>query len=71
VGYQTLVDSTVLGYKMPEPYDPQFERGVRWNDPAFRIRWPRDDRTMNDRDAGYPDFDETAHRADWTRTGPA
>jgi dTDP-4-dehydrorhamnose 3,5-epimerase len=29
---------------------------VRWNDPAFAIAWPDAERTMNARDAGYPDF---------------
>jgi dTDP-4-dehydrorhamnose 3,5-epimerase len=41
---------------MPEFYDPQFERGVRWNDPAFSIAWPDPQPTINARDASYPDF---------------
>jgi len=35
---------------------PQFERGVRWNDPAFSIAWPDAQPTINARDASYPDF---------------
>jgi dTDP-4-dehydrorhamnose 3,5-epimerase len=56
LGYQTLADRTMLHYQMPEFYDPQFERGVRWNDPAFGIAWPDGRPTLNERDAGYPDF---------------
>jgi dTDP-4-dehydrorhamnose 3,5-epimerase len=60
LGYQTLMDQTVIGYKMPMPYDSRFERGVRWNDRAFRIEWPAADPILNDRDATYPDFDPRA-----------
>jgi dTDP-4-dehydrorhamnose 3,5-epimerase len=56
-GYQTLADDTVIGYLMAEFYDPPSERGVRWDDPAFGVRWPDAVRTLNERDASYPDFD--------------
>ena len=29
-------------YKMSAHYDPAFERGIRWNDPAIGIEWPLD-----------------------------
>jgi dTDP-4-dehydrorhamnose 3,5-epimerase len=56
LGYQTLVDETVMHYQMPEFYDPQFERGVRWDDPAFGIAWPDRRPILNARDAAFPDF---------------
>jgi dTDP-4-dehydrorhamnose 3,5-epimerase len=46
----------MMFYQMPEFYDPQFERGVRWNDPAFGIDWPERQPSLNERDARYPDF---------------
>jgi dTDP-4-dehydrorhamnose 3,5-epimerase len=46
----------MICYKMPEFYDPQFERGVRWNDPAISIAWPDFPSRINTRDATYPDF---------------
>ena len=30
--------------------------GVRWNDPAFSIRWPEAARVIAERDRVYPDF---------------
>ena len=57
LGYQTACDNTIMYYQMSELYDPEFERGVRWNDPAFSIKWPDANRIMNERDATYPDFD--------------
>lgn len=55
-GFQTLADNTEVFYLMSEFYSPDHARGVRWNDPAFGIRWPEDERTIVPRDQQYPDF---------------
>lgn len=55
-GFQTLEDDTEVFYQISEFYSPEHSRGVRWNDPAFGIRWPDDDRTIVERDRNYPDF---------------
>jgi dTDP-4-dehydrorhamnose 3,5-epimerase len=55
-GFQTLEDDTEVFYQISEFYSPKHARGVRWDDPAFGIRWPDDDRTIVDRDRAYPDF---------------
>jgi dTDP-4-dehydrorhamnose 3,5-epimerase len=55
-GFQTLEDGTEVFYQISEPYAPAAARGVRWNDPAFGIRWPDADRILADRDRDYPDF---------------
>jgi dTDP-4-dehydrorhamnose 3,5-epimerase len=55
-GFQTLADNTEVFYQMSHFYAPDHAAGVRWNDPAFRIEWPDDDRIINDRDRNYPDF---------------
>jgi dTDP-4-dehydrorhamnose 3,5-epimerase len=55
-GFQTLSDETEVLYQMSEVYAPDYARGVRWNDPAFRIEWPREVTVIADRDATYPDY---------------
>ena len=55
-GFQTLEDDTEVFYQMSHSYVPQSARGVRWDDPAFAIRWPDGPRTLSDRDNNYPDF---------------
>jgi len=55
-GFQTLEDDTEVLYQISEFYSPEHSRGVRWDDPAFGIAWPPDERTMSDRDRAYPDF---------------
>jgi dTDP-4-dehydrorhamnose 3,5-epimerase len=55
-GFQTLADDTEIFYQMSQAFSAEHARGVRWNDPAFSIVWPEDDRTILDRDQNYPDF---------------
>lgn len=55
-GFQTLTADSEIEYLIDAEYSPAHGRGVRWNDPAFGIDWPDDERTMNDRDRQYPDF---------------
>lgn len=55
-GFQTLEDNTEVFYQMSQFYSPDHARGVRWNDPAFRIEWPAGKRIIIDRDNSYPDF---------------
>jgi len=57
-GFQTLDDDTEVFYQMSASYVPGLMHGVRWNDPAFGIKWPAtEERIMNERDANYGDFE--------------
>lgn len=55
-GFLTLADETRVFYQMSEFYAPEYSRGFRWNDPAFKVEWPGEVRVISPRDAGYPDF---------------
>ena len=55
-GFLTLEDDTEVAYQMSELYRPDAGRGVRWDDPAFGIRWPERVQVISDRDRSYPDF---------------
>ncbi|MFV1975933.1 MAG: dTDP-4-dehydrorhamnose 3,5-epimerase [Candidatus Scalindua sp.] len=58
-GFQTLRDNTEIFYQVSEFYFPESERGVRWDDPCFDIKWPEDSRTISQKDLGYQDFNIT------------
>jgi dTDP-4-dehydrorhamnose 3,5-epimerase len=60
-GFQTLEDNTEVFYQMSEFYAPEYTSGVRWDDPAFAIEWPADERIIMARDRNYPDF----HNQPW------
>jgi dTDP-4-dehydrorhamnose 3,5-epimerase len=55
-GFQTLADETEVLYQMSEFYHPECARGIRWDDPAFEIKWPVKHPTMAERDRTYPYF---------------
>ena len=63
-GFQTLTDDALVLYFMTDYYRPGLGRGVRWNDPAFGIRWPIPDPILLDRDRDYPDFQDAGARHD-------
>lgn len=56
-GFLTLTDESEVLYQMSEFYHPEAGRGVRWNDPAFRIAWPGKVEVISERDRNYPDFE--------------
>lgn len=56
-GFQTLQDDIEVFYQMSEFYNPEAARGVRWDDPAFRIAWPEKVEVISERDRTYPDFE--------------
>ena len=55
-GFQTLENNSEVSYQMSQFYAPDYGRGVRWDDPAFKIPWPDDERIISARDRKYPDF---------------
>jgi dTDP-4-dehydrorhamnose 3,5-epimerase len=61
-GYLTLADNTEVFYQVSEFYSPDYERGIRWNDPAFMIHWPITPRIISSKDASHPNFVEAAQR---------
>jgi dTDP-4-dehydrorhamnose 3,5-epimerase len=62
-GFLTLVPNTEALYLVSEFYDPERERGIRWNDPRFGIGWPEEPRVISDKDAQLRDFDPSWHLA--------
>jgi dTDP-4-dehydrorhamnose 3,5-epimerase len=60
-GFITLAPDTESFYLVDDFYDPHSERGVRWDDPKFGIRWPAEPRVVSKKDAGHRDFDSNWH----------
>lgn len=53
-GFQTLEDNCDVTYMVSQPYTPEAERGVRFDDPAFGINWPLPVATISEKDAAWP-----------------
>jgi dTDP-4-dehydrorhamnose 3,5-epimerase len=52
----TLEENTEAFYMVSAMYTPGKERGIRWNDPAFGVRWPTDQPIVSEKDASWPDY---------------
>jgi dTDP-4-dehydrorhamnose 3,5-epimerase len=57
-GFITLEPDTDVLYQIAPDYTPGHDRGVRWDDPAFAIAWPRQPAVISERDASYPNFED-------------
>lgn len=56
-GFQTLVNNVEVFYHVTQFYTPEAERGLRWNDPQFGIKWPEvEHRIISEKDRSWPDY---------------
>lgn len=55
-GFLTLEDNCKLLYLMTNQYRAGYERGYRYDDPAFGIQWPFKPKILSERDQHYPLF---------------
>lgn len=56
-GFVVLSESAEFLYKTTDYYAPQFERSLRWDDPALAIEWPIDgEPVLSKKDADAPAF---------------
>lgn len=55
-GFLTLENHCHLLYLMSEFYKPGYERGYRYDEPAFGIQWPFQPSFLSEKDQKYPGF---------------
>lgn len=60
-GFITLTPDTEAIYLVSAFYAPDKERGVRYNDPRFNVRWPIEPVVISDKDKAHRDFDPAWH----------
>jgi dTDP-4-dehydrorhamnose 3,5-epimerase len=55
-GFCVLSDEAHVMYKVSTPYDPQQEKGFRWDDSLINIQWPTLHPIVSERDQQAPSF---------------
>jgi dTDP-4-dehydrorhamnose 3,5-epimerase len=55
-GYQTLTDRAEVAYQVSQSYQPDLERGLRYDDPSFGIDWPLPVTRISPKDSSWPAF---------------
>ena len=57
-GFVVVSERATVAYKCTELYHPEFERGVRWDDPRMQIPWPVEQPILSPKDAALPRLDD-------------
>lgn len=57
-GFLSLTGDVHLQYKCTNEYDPQYDTGIRWNDPDIAISWPIDNPIVSEKDTLLPFMDQ-------------
>jgi len=55
-GLQTLEDNTEIFYQNTLSYYPDYERGIRWDDPIFNISWPLNPTSISKKDMSWKPY---------------
>jgi dTDP-4-dehydrorhamnose 3,5-epimerase len=54
--FLTLEDGCIIQYYCSESYTPDYERGIRFNDPLFKFKWPVEPKIISEKDLNHPDY---------------
>ena len=52
----TTKENTIIHYYMSEIYEPGYDKGIRYNDNFFNIKWPFEPKIISEKDKSYPDY---------------
>jgi dTDP-4-dehydrorhamnose 3,5-epimerase len=52
-GFQTLEENTHVLYQMSNWFSPEHEKGIRWDDKDFNIKWPITDLIISKKDLSH------------------
>jgi len=55
-GYQTLEDNCEVFYLMSQVYNLDYERGIKYSDPTFKISFPLQTTMISEKDASWKPF---------------
>jgi dTDP-4-dehydrorhamnose 3,5-epimerase len=60
-GFQTLADNSEVFYQMSEFFHPECACGLRWDDTAFSITWPIEEKILAEKDKSWRTFEVERH----------
>ena len=52
-GFLSLDEGSTVLNRSTEGFDPDLEKGIRWNDPYFAIKWPIDNPILSPKDSSW------------------
>lgn len=55
-GFRTLLDNTMIEYKIDVEYHADLAGGIRWNDGTLKVKWDTENPIISDRDSELQTF---------------
>jgi dTDP-4-dehydrorhamnose 3,5-epimerase len=55
-GFLTLKKNTLVTYYVSNFYNPKMEKGIKYNDKSFKIKWPSKIRNISEKDNSWKIF---------------
>jgi len=55
----TMSNKTIVHYYMGDFFNPDTYKGIRYNDPLFKVKWPCEPEIISERDLNLPDYLES------------
>lgn len=55
-GFLVLEEGTTILYSTDNDYEPKAERGIVWDDPTLKIKWPVSSPILSEKDRKWPLF---------------
>ena len=56
--FLTLEQKTIVHYYCSQKYNPDAERGIRYNDPILNINWPHEPSVISQKDLNHPNYEK-------------
>jgi dTDP-4-dehydrorhamnose 3,5-epimerase len=53
-GFLALSEEVEVEYAVDNPYAPEYEGGIIWNDPDLGIKWPTNNPILSEKDKKWP-----------------
>ena len=57
-GFVTLTDNVEFLYKVDNPYAPEADSGIRWDDPEIGVDWGIEDPILSEKDRNYSSLND-------------
>lgn len=61
--FLTLKNKSVIHYYCSQIYNPRFEKGIRFDDPVFKFKWPIKPKIISKKDRNHNNYRDLSHHS--------
>jgi len=60
--FLTTTENSLIHYYVSNSYQPEYEKGIRYDDPSFSFNWPNPPVYISDKDLNHPNYSDNSIR---------